>query len=149
MLAFLDKTKNYDKMLVITNKGEKRMEMTSSLEDYLNAIYLLSKEGEGARVTDISNFLKVKKSSTNKALNVLKEDGLIYYEKYQNITLTEIGFARAKYIHRRHELFEIFLRDIIKTDENLVQEETEQLAHCISCHTAAKLQSFIEEYLQK
>lgn len=123
--------------------------ITDSLEEYLYAIYTLSKGDVGARVTDISNLLEVKKSSTNKALNILKEHELVNYEKYQNITLTQKGIARAKYIERRHELFRIFLRDVVKTDESLVQSETEKLAHHISCHTAAKFQEFIENYLNE
>ena len=128
--------------------------MTDSLEEYLYAIYVLSngKNGENVvnavRVTDIANKMEVTKASTNNALNLLKEQGLINYEKYRNITLTKNGIARAKYIERRHELFRIFLKDIIKTDEHLVEEETEKLAHCISCHTAAKLEKFIESYMQ-
>ena len=123
--------------------------MTDSLEEYLYSIYALSKEGEGARVTDIANKMEVTKASTNNALNQLKEQGLINYEKYKNITLTKEGLARAKYIERRHELFRKFLKDIIKTDPHLVEQETERLAHCISCHTAAKLEKFIEEYMEK
>ena len=123
--------------------------MTDSLEEYLYSIYALSKEGEGARVTDIANKMEVTKASTNNALNQLKEQGLINYEKYKNITLTKEGLARAKYIERRHELFIKFLKDIIKTDPHLVEQETERLAHCISCHTAAKLEKFIEEYMAK
>lgn len=123
--------------------------MTDSLEEYLYSIYALSKEGEGARVTDIANKMEVTKASTNNALNQLKEQGLINYEKYKNITLTKEGLARAKYIERRHELFKKFLEDIIKTDPHLVEQETERLAHCISCHTAAKLEKFIEEYMAK
>ena len=123
--------------------------MTDSLEEYLYSIYAVSKEGEGARFTDISNKMQVTKASTNNALNQLKEQGLINYEKYKNITLTKEGLARAKYIERRHELFRKFLKDIIKTDPHLVEQETERLAHCISCHTAAKLEKFIEEYMAK
>ena len=123
--------------------------MTDSLEEYLYSIYAVSKEGEGARVTDIANKMEVTKASTNNALNQLKEQGLINYEKYKNITLTKEGLARAKYIERRHELFRKFLKDIIKTDPHLVEQETERLAHCISCHTAAKLEKFIEEYMAK
>lgn len=122
--------------------------MTDSLEEYLYTIYTLSKNGEGARVTDIANNMEVTKASTNNALNILKEQGLINYEKYKNITITKSGIARAKYIERRHELFKIFLRDIIKTDERLVDIEKEKLAHCISCHTAAKLEKFIEDYMK-
>ena len=93
--------------------------------------------------------MEVTKASTNNALNQLKEQGLINYEKYKNITLTKEGLARAKYIERRHELFKKFLEDIIKTDPHLVEQETERLAHCISCHTAAKIEKFIEEYMAK
>ena len=123
--------------------------MTDSLEEYLYTIYVLSENNDGARVTDIANKMEVTKASTNNALNQLKEQGLINYEKYKNITLTKEGLARAKYIERRHELFRKFLKDIIKTDPHLVEQETERLAHCISCHTAAKLEKFIEEYMAK
>lgn len=123
--------------------------MTDSLEEYLYAIYLLSSNNDGARVTDIANQMEVTKASTNNALNQLKEQGLINYEKYKNINLTKEGIARAKYIERRHKLFRKFLKEIIKTDPHLVEEETEKLAHCISCHTAAKLEKFIEEYMKK
>ena len=122
--------------------------MTDSLEEYLYTIYILEKKNKVVRVTDIANSMEVTKASTNNALNQLKEQGLINYEKYKNITITKNGEARAKYIERRHALFRIFLRDIIKTDENLVETETEKLAHCISCHTAAKLEKFIEEYME-
>ena len=121
--------------------------MTDSLEEYLYTIYVLSENNDGARVTDIANKMEVTKASTNNALNLLKKQGLINYEKYRNITLTKEGIARAKYIERRHGLFRKFLRDIIKTDPHLVEQETEKLAHCISCHTAAKLEKFIEEYM--
>ena len=122
--------------------------MTDSLEEYLYTIYYLIKKEGVARVTDIAKQMEVTKASTNNALNILKEQGLINYEKYKEITITEHGLARAKYIERRHELFRKFLRDIIKTDEGLVELETEKLAHCISCHTSAKLEKFIEEYMK-
>ena len=70
--------------------------MTDSLEEYLYSIYALSKNNDGARVTDIANKMEVTKASTNNALNQLKEQGLINYEKYKNITLTKEGLARAK-----------------------------------------------------
>lgn len=92
--------------------------------------------------------MEVTKASTNNALKLLKEQGLINYEKYKEITITKNGLARAKYIERRHELFRKFLKDIVKTDEKLVESETEKLAHCISCHTAAKLEKFIEKYME-
>ncbi len=123
--------------------------MTDSLEEYLYTIYILLKNKGIARVTDIANQMEVTKASTNNALNILKSKDLINYEKYKDITITNNGLVRAKYIERRHELFRNFLRNIIKTDEHLVEVETEKLAHCISCHTAAKLEKFIENYMKE
>ena len=91
--------------------------MTDSLEEYLYTIYVLENKNKIVRVTDIANSMEVTKASTNNALNQLKEQGLINYEKYKNITITKNGEARAKYIERRHALFRIFLKDVIKTDE--------------------------------
>ena len=53
-------------------KGVKS-KVTDSLEEYLYSIYALSKNNEGARVTDIANKMEVTKASTNNALNQLKE----------------------------------------------------------------------------
>ena len=121
------------------------MQLSDSLEEYLRTIYVLNKENQGVRLTDIANTMKVQKSSTNQALHTLKEEGMIYYEKYKNITLTPMGITRAKNIEKRHHLFKTFLTEIIQTDEMLAEEEAEKLAHCVSCHTTAKLENFIEQ----
>lgn len=71
--------------------------MTASQEEYLNMIYILNKKSEGGvRVTDIAKFLNVQKSSTNKALNNLKNEGLINYERYKNVTLTINRNSKSK-----------------------------------------------------
>lgn len=124
------------------------MKISASLEDYLNAIYTLNPENSGVRLTDVSEYLDVKKSSTNSALNILKEQGLVNYEKYKNVTLTDIGIVQAKHIKKRLELFRKFLVDIIGTDEKLASVEADKLAHCISCHTTAKFEKFIEKELK-
>lgn len=124
------------------------MQISASQEDYLNAIYALSNNGT-VRITDIANLLNVQKSSTNKALNNLKNEKLINYEKYKSITLTSAGIARARHIKKRHELFENFLVEILKVDGRLAKQEAKQLAHCVSCHTTAKLENFIENILKK
>lgn len=124
------------------------MNISASLEDYLYAIYKLQDKEFGTRVTDISNLLNVKKSSTNSALNILKNEKLINYEKYKNVTLTAQGLARAKHIRKKKETFRKFLLEVIKTDKLLADIEADKLAHCISCHTTAKLEKFIESILE-
>lgn len=130
------------------NKKVIVLKISASREDYLNAIYILGKESGEARLTDIANYLNVKKSSANTAVNDLKVEGLVNYEKYKNITLTKNGLARAKYINKRTEIFKKFLIEILETDMNLADEEAERLAHCVSCHTTAKLEKFISDLLK-
>ena len=46
--------------------------LTGSLEDYLEAIYMLEKSNERVRITDIAVKIKLSKPSANKAINLLK-----------------------------------------------------------------------------
>ena len=57
------------------------MKLSNVQEEYLKTIYSLSKNNSQVRVTDIAKIL-------NKT-NVLKEEGLVNYEVYGNISLTE------------------------------------------------------------
>lgn len=63
--------------------------MTASLEDYLEAIYFVSKEKEDVRITDIADFLSVKKSSVNQAIKTLAENEMIIYKAYSKLILTK------------------------------------------------------------
>lgn len=125
------------------------MAISTSLEEYLHIIYQLDKENLGVRVTDIAQELRVQKSSTNKALNLLKEEELVNYEKYRNVTLTINGVAMAKHIEKRNTLLKKFLTDILGVEEKLANTEAEKLAHCISCHTTAKLERYIEDIFEQ
>lgn len=63
--------------------------ISKSQEEYLKTIYILIKQNGTVRVTDIANKMKCTKSSVNKALNNLKKNGLLNYESYGAIEITE------------------------------------------------------------
>ena len=71
------------------------IKISVSLEYYLKTIYILNND-KGARVTDVAKKLNVSKPSVNKALNLLKEEKLIEYEKYKTINLTEFRISKGK-----------------------------------------------------
>ena len=120
------------------------MKISASLEDYLRTIYELSQTNSKIRVTDIAASLNVQKSSVNNAINTLKEQRLVVYEKYKSVILTDSGIIRAKNIVKRHVLFKKFLTEILKVSDDISEEEAKDLSHCISCYTAAKLEEYIE-----
>ncbi|WP_423782519.1 metal-dependent transcriptional regulator, partial [Flexistipes sinusarabici] len=56
--------------------------LSTSMEDYLETIFILQNEGKSARSKDISEKLSVKKSSVTNALQLLSAGGYINYNKY-------------------------------------------------------------------
>lgn len=63
--------------------------ISKSLEEYLKNMYILKKQNGNIRVTDIANKMRCTKPSVNKAVNSLKDNGLLDYKAYGTIELTE------------------------------------------------------------
>ncbi len=54
--------------------------ISKALSEYLKTMYVLKKQNNEIRVTDIANKMNCTKPSVNKALKNLKEENLIKYE---------------------------------------------------------------------
>ena len=63
--------------------------VSKALEEYIKTMYVLKKQNGNIRVTDIANKMNCTKPSVNKALNNLKEKGLVNYESYGTIEITK------------------------------------------------------------
>ncbi|MBI9018543.1 MAG: transcriptional repressor [Phycisphaerae bacterium] len=87
--------------------------LSSSLEDYLEAIYTLCTEKQVAHANQIAMMLNVGKSSVSWALNQLKQKQLINYVPYESITLTDKGLAIAEPLARSHAQIKNFLTEIL------------------------------------
>jgi DtxR family Mn-dependent transcriptional regulator len=118
--------------------------LTSAMEDYLEAIYHLEKEKRIARVRDIARRLDVKMSSVSSALKTLSSRGLISYDPHQYITLTEQGIHAAEEIVRRHEIVRRFLTHVLKVNEPVAEENACSIEHHLDPEVMDKLVSFLE-----
>ena len=79
--------------------------LTTSSEDYLEAIVNLGGTlTNSVRNIDISNELGVTKASVSKAIQVLREDGMVSQEPYGGVRLTPNGLARGMAVLCRHRL---------------------------------------------
>ena len=96
--------------------------LTFVMENYLEAIYELSSEGKGARVSDIAERLGVTKASTNSAMTTLSERGLIINEKYKEVLLTEEGRRFAELTAQKHHIIKRFLEDVLSVDAAIADE---------------------------
>lgn len=117
--------------------------LSSTMEDYLEAIAALKKQNEVARVRDISRLLGVKSSSVNVALNTLSKKGLVAHEKYGYVDLTPAGEKIARNIQGRHDLLLKFLTEILNINDDEVLQDACKMEHAISSKTFDRLTKFI------
>ena len=121
--------------------------ISKSLEEYLKTIYLLKKQTGNIRVTDIANKMNCSKPGVNKAINNLKANGLINYETYGTIELTEIGEEHAKKILETYDIVYLFFKEVLNLDEELAKEEAEKVKLAISDETTNKLAKYTHKVL--
>lgn len=119
--------------------------LTSSLEDYLETIYLLQQgPNQEARVRDIAAARSVKASSVSPALKRLSEMGYLEYEQRECIRLTENGKSAARRVYARHVLLFQFFHDILGMPEDKAREEACGLEHALSDEGMDRFVRFFE-----
>ncbi len=111
--------------------------LTSSMEDYLEMIYRICIEDGYIRINQLALKLNVRPSSATKIVQKLKKFGLIDYQKYAIIQLTDEGREIGQFLLKRHEIVEEFLKKLgIK--ETLLKD-TEMMEHDISINTVKSI----------
>jgi DtxR family Mn-dependent transcriptional regulator len=121
-----------------------KVNLSSSLEDYLEAIFNLSSESNIARSKDIAKMLGVSRSSVTGALRVLKKKGLANYKPYDYVTLTESGQATAGEIVRKHNILKAFFINILGIETDLAQQAACKAEHALGPDIIARLLCFID-----
>ena len=78
------------------------MILTSSLEDYLEAILIIQQNHGYVRCTDVADHLRVKKPSVSRAVKELSKKKCVMKKTDGTLSLTEQGQKLAKQIYERH-----------------------------------------------
>ncbi len=110
----------------------KATSLTPALEDYLETIYLQTRESKRTRVRDIANARDVRAASVTSALKRLSELGCIDYETYEYIQLTDKGREIARRVYSRHILLSQFFHYILGMPQEDAMEEACQIEHALS-----------------
>lgn len=119
-------------------------DLSSSLEDYLEAIFNLSSEANIARSKDIAKMLGVSRSSVTGALRVLKKKGLANYKPYDYVTLTESGRAAAAEIARKHNILRAFFINVLGVEPDLAQQAACEAEHALGPEIIGRLLCFVD-----
>ena len=138
---------NVDNKAFYTVRGYELLEknkklLTSAMEDYLEMIYRNSLKEGYIRINRLAELLNVKASSASKMVQKLGELGMLNYEKYGIITLTEGGRAVGEYLLERHKIIEAFLKFLGCDNDILVQ--TELLEHNMNANTVENINILIK-----
>lgn len=123
---------------------------TSTVEDYLKAILQHEharnresppqddpseenrKAGRLVTMGQIGGSLEVAPGTVTAMVKAMEKDGLVSYEPYSGVRLTESGRHTALHVLRRHRLIEVFLVEVLGLDWSEVHEEAERLEHAMS-----------------
>lgn len=118
--------------------------MTYSEENYLKAIYHLSQlQKKGVSTNAIAKLIDSKASSVTDMIKKLADKNLVFYERYQGVSLTTQGVYAAKMLVRKHRLWEVFLVETLDFSWDEVHEIAEELEHIKSEKLINKLDSFL------
>lgn len=98
-------------------------------ENYLKALLLLSSDTGETGVNELSKKLGIKMPTVNSMIKRLAEKGLVDYESYQPLKLTDNGKKDAALILRKHRLTEMYLVEKMGFGWEEVHEIAEQVEH--------------------
>ena len=118
---------------------------TSTVEDYLKHILLAEQAAAGQLVSmgSIGAALGVAPGTVTAMVKTLADSGLLAYEPYSGVRLTEAGRQLALHVLRRHRLVELFLVKVLGMDWSEVHGEAESLEHAISDRVIERLDEML------
>ena len=117
------------------------------IEDYLEVVYELIQRKGYARPSDIAERLDVKVPSVTSMMQKLHGMGLIVYERYRGLTLTEKGEEIARFSQQKHMTITNFLQ-ILGVAEKIAKSDAEGIEHHVHRDTIRRMQHFVE-YVNK
>lgn len=128
----------------MSTNQENEWNLSSSQEDYLEAIAQLAAEHGHAHTKDIAELLGVKMPSVTTALRSLAELGLITYQTSHPVSLTFAGKIISQRIMRRHRAFKRFFWHILGTSEEKADEIACKMEHLIDSETEVRFLAFMD-----
>lgn len=114
------------------------MAVSEAIENYLETIYILSRQQNEVHAIDICTYLSYSRPTVSIVLRQMRENGLVTVNEDNHIHLTEEGLAIASRIYERHTVLsdmlmslgvkqETALRDACKIEHDLSDETFEAI----------------------
>jgi Mn-dependent DtxR family transcriptional regulator len=124
------------------------LRVEESKENYLEAIYVLSRQQGFVRSVDVANYFEFSKPSVSVAMANLRQALLITVDDAGGIHLTDAGRALAEQVYERHTLLTRFLT-ALGVDPETAQQDACRIEHVISQISFEKLREHMREMVEK
>jgi len=113
-------------------------------EEYLEAIYFMSRERDVVRLVDVAERLGVRPPSAFEVLSRLASKGLVEYRGRGGVVLTERGEELARELAAKHSTLTRFLVEILGVPREIGEEDACYLEHKIHDETLKRISAFLE-----
>lgn len=110
-------------------------DLTVSMQNYIRAIYELSSDSEGVRVSDIAAKCNVSKSSACIAMKTLQKEGLVQRNIDRLVILTDSGKEQAIVIANKFTIIQQFLTNKLGISKENATLDACAMKHSISIET--------------
>lgn len=124
---------------------ESTINITSSMEDYLEAILEITRESGSARISEIADNLDIAASSVSEVIGKLTKMQLVTQKKYGPVLLTNKGRDYAEDISCRHQIIKDFLTNVLGVDEKIAENDACMMEHVISSVTMEHLIDYLAQ----
>ena len=117
--------------------------LSASLEDYLEVISNSVEAGANIRAIDISKQMNVSRASVTEALKKLASKGYINYDRYEMLSLTELGKEVADKIVSKHTILQRFFEEKLNLSAEEASENACKIEHVITENAFKKIAEYI------
>jgi DtxR family Mn-dependent transcriptional regulator len=122
--------------------------LTPSLENYLKIIFQEELEGGLAHASAIADAAGVSRATVTSTLKALRSLGLVEYEAYSPIKLTEEGRRIGRDLMHRHLIFREFFQHVLQFDEAQADAIASEVGSSMPRHVVRRCGRFVL-YMQK
>lgn len=106
--------------------------LSSGLEDYIEAIYVAYLNQTPLKGAELARKLNISRASVSEALGKLVAKELIKYNSYEAITLTQKGIEEAKIVYAKHHTLKDFFETVLFVSPEEAGENACKIEHIVS-----------------
>ncbi len=119
-------------------------DLIDTTEMYLKTIYELTEEGRTPLRARIAERLGHSGPTVSQTVARMERDGLVVVTGDRHLELTDVGYAKAVRVMRKHRLAERLLTDVIGLEWPYVHEEACRWEHVMSERVEKRLASLLD-----